>query len=197
MVENKVRQIERDEIILCEECNNAIPKEFLEKNVGGIKNLYCQYCGVSLNLNYIPKIKNESSESPNITIHTQEESNQVNIQQDSQESNFALSYSNIRNALRDYIYQLIYQLLKSTPLTLNKIQNKKELKSSHINIVLKKIWKELKDLNPNDLTTQKLVSPKRRVKNYFEEFNQRYNPTKIFGKRILLFLQKTLNLFSG
>ena len=197
MVENKVRQIERDEIILCEECNNAIPKEFLERNVGGIKILYCQYCGVSLNFNYIPKIKNESSESPNITIHTQEESNQVNIQQDSQESNFALSYSNIRNALRDYIYQLIYQLLKSTPLTLNKIQNKKELKSSHINIVLKKIWKELKDLNPNDLTTQKLVSPKRRVKNYFEEFNQRYNPTKIFGKRILLFLQKTLNLFSG
>ena len=197
MVENKVRQIERDEIILCEECNNAIPKEFLEKNVGGKNNLYCQYCGVSLNLNYIPKIKNESSESPNITIHTQEESNQVNIQQDSQESNFALSYSNIRNALRDYIYQLIYQLLKSTPLTLNKIQNKKELKSSHINIVLKKIWKELKDLNPNDLTTQKLVSPKRRVKNYFEEFNQRYNPTKIFGRRILLFLQKILNLFSG
>jgi hypothetical protein len=65
------------------------------------------------------------------------------------------------------MFQLIYQLLTSSPLTLKKIKNKKELKSSHINIILKKLWNELKDLNPNDLANRELVSSRRRIRNYF------------------------------
>ncbi len=30
MVETNIRKIRRDEILVCEVCNNAIPKDFLE-----------------------------------------------------------------------------------------------------------------------------------------------------------------------
>jgi len=186
MVENRTRKIERDEIVVCGECNNAIPKDYLKNSLGGIKNFYCQYCGVPLNLTHDPIYNVVSGGSPNISPNispnTPKESNLTKIQHNSQESNFALSYSNITNAIRSYIFQLIYQLLKSTPITLNKIQSKKELKSSHINIILKKLWKRLKDLNPNDLANQELVSSKRRIKNYFEEFQSSLRPYKKFRK---------------
>lgn len=158
MAENKTRKIERDEVIICGACNNAIPKDFLKNSLEGVNNLYCQYCGVSLNLTQHPIDNNVSGESPIISFNSQKEHFVTNVKQNGQENDFTLSYSNIRNALRSYIFRLIYQLLMSTPLTLRKIQNKKELKTSHINIVLKKIWKELKDLNPNDLANQELVS---------------------------------------
>ena len=182
MVENKTRKIEREEIVVCEVCNNAIPKDLLEKSAGGIKNLYCQYCGVSLNITYDLIDNNVIGESPFISSNAQKESNLMNIQQNSQESNLALSYSNIKNALRRHFFQLIYQLLKSTPLTQRKIQNKKELKSSHINIILKKLWKELKDLNSNDLANQELISSKRRIKEYFDKFQSSLRPYKKFRK---------------
>jgi len=80
MVDNKTRKIERDDIVVCKTCNNAISTEFLERSAGGVKNLYCQYCGVSLNLDYDPKINNESAESQNSAIYTQEESTLTNNQ---------------------------------------------------------------------------------------------------------------------
>jgi hypothetical protein len=197
MVENKTRKIERDEIIVCGVCNNAIPKDHLENSLGGIKNFYCQYCGVPLNLTYDPIDNIVSDEDPIISSNTQKESSLTNIKKNRQESDFALSYSNIRNALRSYIYQLIYQLLKSTPITLKKIQNKKELKSSHINIVLKKIWKELRDLNPNDLANQELVSSKRRIKNYFEEFQSSLRPYKNFRKKNFVLFAENIEFVFG
>jgi len=182
MVENKTRKIERDEIIVCGVCNNAIPKDYLENSLGGIKNFYCQYCGVPLNLTHNPINNNVSGRDPIISTNTQKETNLTNIKKNGEENDFALSYSNITNAIRSYIFQLIYQFLKNTPFTLKKIQSKKELKSSHINIILKKLWKELKDLNPNDLAKQELVSSKRRIKNYFEEFQSSLRPYKKFRK---------------
>ncbi len=182
MVENKIRKIERKETLVCETCNNTIPKEILEKSVEGVKNLYCQYCGVSLNLFPDPIDNIVSGESPIISPNTQKESNLTKIKQISQKSDLTLSYSNIRNALRSYIYQLIYQLLTNTPVTLKKMENKKELKSSHINIILKKLWNELKDLNRNDLANQELVSSRRRIRNYFEEFQSSLRPYKKFRK---------------
>lgn len=88
-------------------------------------------------------------------------------------------------------------MLKSTPLTLKKIQNKKELKSSHINIVLKKIWIELKDLNPNDLANQELVSSKRRIKNYFEEFQSTLRPYKHFRKKNFALFAENIEFVFG
>ncbi|MBY8992473.1 MAG: hypothetical protein KGD58_17130 [Candidatus Lokiarchaeota archaeon] len=197
MVEIEVKKIERDEIIVCGACNNAIPKDFLERSVGRVKNLYCQYCGVSLNLDYDLKINNEDGENHNNTLYTQEESSLTNIQQNSQESDFSLSYTNIRSSLRSYIFQLIYQLLKSTPFTLKKIQNKKELKTSHINIILKKIWNELKDLNPNNLANQELVSSKRRIKNYFEEFQSSLRPYNNFRKKNFALFAENIEFVFG
>jgi hypothetical protein len=197
MVENEVKKIERDEIIVCGACNNAIPKDFLERNIGGLKNLYCQYCGVSLNLDFDLKTNNEYGESHISAIYTQEESNLTNIQQNSKESDFTLSYSNIRNALRGYIFQLIYRLLTKTPLTLKKIKNKKELKSSHINIILKKLWNELKDLNPNDLANQELVSSRRRIRNYFEKFQLALRPYKQFRKNNFTLFAENIEFVFG
>ena len=196
MVENKTRKIERDEIIVCGACNNAIPKDLLEKSAGGVNNLFCQYCGVSLNLINEPN-DSEASESLNITNYPQEVSNLTIIQQNRQKRELSLSHSNIKNALRTYIFQLIYQVLKSTPITFKKIQSKKELKSSHINIILKKIWKELKVLTPNDLATQKLVSSNRRIKKYFEEFQSTLRPYKHFRKNNFALFAENIEFVFG
>jgi len=197
MVENKTRKIERDEIIVCGVCNNAIPKDYLENSLGGIKNFYCQYCGVPLNLTSDPINNNVSGKGLIISPKSQKESKLTNFDENNQENDFTLSYSNIRNALRDYMFQLIYQLLKSTPLTLKRIQNKKELKSSHINVILKKLWNELKDLNLNDLANQELVSSKRRIRNYFEKFQLALRPYKQFRKNNFTLFAENIEFVFG
>ncbi|MHA1240049.1 MAG: hypothetical protein ACTSQU_04575 [Promethearchaeota archaeon] len=197
MVETNIRKIRRDEILVCEVCNNAIPKDFLKKNAGRVQFLYCQYCGVALNLNNNHYNNIESAEKPNITIRNPEEVSRGNFQQTTEKSDVSLSHSNIRNAVRCYIFQLIYQMLKSTPFTLKKIQNKKELKSSHINIVLKKIWKELKGLSPNDISSHKLVSSKRKINNYFEDFQSTLRPYKNFRRRNFTLFAENIEFIFG
>ncbi len=197
MFENNTRKIERKEAIVCKTCNNTIPKEFLENSLAGVKNLYCQYCGVSLNLTQ-DSIENIGyDERPTISSNTPKELSLTINNENNQDNGFTLSYLNIQNALRDYMFQLIYQLLTSTPLTLKKIQNKKELKISHINIILKKLWNELKDLNPNDLATQELISSKRRIKNYFEIFQLALRPYKQFRKNNFALFAENIEFVFG
>ena len=91
MVENKTRKIERDEIIVCGVCNNAIPKDYLENSLGGIKNFYCQYCGVPLNLTHDPIDNNVSGKGTIISTNTQKEINLTKVKQNIREIDFALS----------------------------------------------------------------------------------------------------------